>query len=254
VTEARAIERDGAPALAAEGVSFSFSGRPVLDDVSLSVPRGRFCVLLGANGAGKTTFFSLATRLYHCPSGTIRILGSDIRDRPLEALASVGVVFQQPTLDLDLSVTQNLMYFAALQGLDRRDARRRVETELERHGLTGRAADKVRDLSGGQRRRVELSRALLHEPRLLLLDEPSVGLDVRSRHGIIQHVRELCRESGVGVLWATHLIDEVDQDDRLVVLHTGKVVFAGDVEEFLRATGTQTVHDGFVFLTEVETE
>ena len=152
------------PALSVEGIGHSFGGRRVLDDVSFTVPAGSFTVLLGLNGAGKTTLFSLITRLYHGTSGTIRVLGHDMRREPLAALAQIGVVFQQPTLELDLSVEQNLFYHASLHGLSRAATAPRIAEELVRAGLLERRRDKVRQLSGGQRRRVELARALTHDP------------------------------------------------------------------------------------------
>src|SRR5207248_6607755 len=150
------------PALAVEGLGHRFGPRRVLKDVSFSVAPGDFTVLLGLNGAGKTTLFSLATRLYAQAEGTIRIFGMDIRERASECLRQMGIVFQQPTLDLDLSVEQNLYYHAALHGLSRRDAAQRIVVEVERVGLAEQRREKVRRLSGGQRRRVEIARALLH--------------------------------------------------------------------------------------------
>src|SRR5436305_10389981 len=139
----------------------------------------------------------------------------------------MGVVFQPRTLDLDLSVRQNLLYHAALQGIGRREARLGTGEVLSRMGLTDRDASKVRDLSGGQMRRLEIARALLHRPRLLLLDEPTVGLDVKARSDIVAHVRQLVAEQGIGVLWATHLFDEIAPTDDLVVLHQGRVLAKG---------------------------
>src|SRR4030095_8287374 len=127
-------------------------------------------------------------------------------------------VFQPRTLDLDLSVTQNLLYHAALHGIARRDAHARGEQMLARLGLADRAGSKVRDLSGGQMRRLEIARALLHRPRLLLLDEATVGLDVKARADILDHVRRLVTEQGIGVLWATHLFDEIGSPDDLLVM------------------------------------
>ena len=177
--------------------------------VSFAIQPGSFTVLLGQNGAGKTTLFNLITRLYSNRTGSIRIFGIEVRSHPGRALAQLGVVFQQRTIDLDISVMQNLLYAAGLQGIPHAEARRRAEAELARFELTERAKDQVRQLSGGQLRRVEIARALLHRPRLLLLDEPTVGLDIGSRQAILDHVRRLCAEEGLGVLWATHLIDEV---------------------------------------------
>jgi ABC-2 type transport system ATP-binding protein len=237
------------PALSLEGVSFAYGQRQVLDAVSLRVDAGAFCVLLGINGAGKTTLFSLITRLFLCRQGRIRILGRDLNDDGAGALAQMGVVFQQPTLDLDLTAKQNLRYFCTLQGLDPRLARPRIAQALLRIGLADRADERVRQLSGGQRRRLELARALLHKPRLLLADEPTVGLDIHSRQGILQQVRDGCRERGVGVLWATHLVDEVEPGDQVAVLHQGRLLMQGGVDALLLETGTRTVKDAFNRLT-----
>lgn len=241
-----------AAALEADGVCFSYGQRAVLEDVSIRVPAGAFCMLLGVNGAGKTTLFSLITRLFLCRRGNIRILGWDLGSDGRRALAQLGVVFQQPTLDLDLTLLQNLRYFCALQGLDPARAGPRIDESLARIGLSDRARDKVRQLSGGQRRRLELARALLHEPLLLLADEPTVGLDIQSRQAILRQVRHGCRERGVGVFWATHLVDEVEPDDQVVVLHRGRVLFQGAARTMLGQTGTERVQDAFNRLTREE--
>ena len=232
--DARAAGSAAVPALSVEGVSHAFGSRQVLDDVSFSLAPGEFTLLLGLNGAGKTTLFSLITRLYYSASGKIGVYGHDIRREPLKALALIGVVFQQPTLDLDLTVEQNLFYHASLHGMSRRAARPRIEEELARAELADRRHDKVRQLSGGQRRRVELVRALVHDPKLLLLDEPTVGLDVQSRRFLLEHVRGLCAERGAGVLWATHLVDEAAPDSRIVLLRRGRVAAAAPAAELHR--------------------
>ncbi|MBC7801819.1 MAG: ATP-binding cassette domain-containing protein, partial [Gemmatimonadaceae bacterium] len=176
--------------------------------MGFTIQPGDFTVLLGQNGAGKTTLFALITRLYHASHGRIAVFGTPFRDNAAAALARMGVVFQQSTLDLDLTVEQNLAYHAALHGMAGAVAAPRIRDELTRVGLADRARDRVRLLSGGQKRRVELARALLHGPALLLLDEPTAGLDMESRGFLLDHVRRLCREQGLAVLWATHLIDE----------------------------------------------
>ncbi len=238
------------PALEIAGLSFSYSGTPILTDVELTIARGEFVVLLGPNGAGKTTLFSLVTRLYDRRVGSIRIDGYDVRRQPSPALARLGVVFQQPTLDLDLSARQNLGYHAALHGLPRRLARTRIEEQLGRLDMTARMHDKIRHLSGGQRRRVEIARALVHHPRLLLLDEPTVGLDIATRRSIVEHVHRLSAEEGVAVLWATHLIDEVHETDTVVVLHRGRVRARGSVAEVNAQAETATIGAAFEALTE----
>ncbi len=204
-------------------LSYAFGARQVLHDVSFAVNPGDFTVLLGLNGAGKSTLFALITRLYSTRQGRIAVFGHDIESDPLQALGRLGVVFQQSTLDLDLSIEENLFYHAALHGYSRSETRPRIAEELARVNLLDRRADKARALSGGQRRRVELARALLHKPSLLLLDEPTVGLDMESRHFLLQHVRELCATTGLGVLWATHLIDEAGSTARVIVLHQGRI-------------------------------
>ncbi|HVJ52670.1 MAG TPA: ABC transporter ATP-binding protein [Aliidongia sp.] len=236
-------------ALAVSGLSHSFGKTKVLDGVGFSVSPGDFTVLLGLNGAGKTTLFALVTRLYHSRSGSIAVFGHDLRHHAAEALATMGVVFQQPTLDLDLSVEQNLFYHASLHGMARAAAAPRIAAELERVGLAERRHGKVRQLSGGQRRRIELARALIHDPSLLLLDEPTVGLDIESRRFLIEHVRHLCAERRLAVLWATHLIDEANDEARVIVLHRGRVLADGRVPEVVAASGAADLKGAFDRLT-----
>jgi len=210
-------------------------------------------VLLGLNGAGKSTLFALITRLYDNISGAIRILGNDVRRAPGAALQRLGVVFQSRTLDADLSLYQNLMYHAALHGIGRAEARRRTKAALEVVGLADRAREKVRTLSGGQMRRVEIARSLLHRPACLLLDEPTVGLDIGSRESVLGIVRGLVEREGMGVLWATHLIDEIAPTDQVVVLHKGRVLFKGSVPGLLAAAGANNIRDAFQTLTGTKT-
>jgi ABC-2 type transport system ATP-binding protein len=235
-------------ALSVEGVSHSYGARRALDGVTFAVQPASFTVLLGLNGAGKSTLFSLATRLFATQSGRIAIFGHDVAREPGAALRRLGVVFQPRTLDLDLSVLQNLTYHAALHGIGARDAHARAGETLAQVAIADRAHDKVRDLSGGQMRRVEIARALLHRPRLLILDEPTVGLDIKARADILAHVRTLVARDGVAVVWATHLIDEVADGDRVVMLHRGRVIADGPVSELaaggdIRAAFTRLTQD-----------
>ena len=236
-------------ALSVAGLSYAYGKKKALDQVSFEVEPGQCAILLGPNGAGKTTLFSLITRLYDSREGGIRIAGFDVRTESTRALAKLGVVFQQPTLDLDLSVTQNLRYHAALHGIGRRRADIRIQEELERQGMYERRGEKARNLNGGHRRRVEIARALLHEPSLLLLDEPTVGLDVPSRKAIVDYVHELAGSGRVAVLWATHLIDEIHADDQLVVLHAGRVRAVGAIPEVLAASDSADIGEAFGKLT-----
>lgn len=239
------------PALAVDHLGFAYGkGGFALDGVGFTVAPGRFTALLGANGAGKSTLMGLLTRLFTPAVGDIRVCGHDLRRHPRAGLAAMGVVFQQPTLDLDLSVRQNLTYAAGLRGLSRADTAPRIADLLERFGLSARAGDKVRLLNGGHRRRVELARALLHRPRLLILDEPTVGLDAPSRRDLVEHVHRLCAQDGVAVLWATHLFDEVRDGDDVVLLHRGRVRAMGDVAALRACTGTDSLADAFQALTQ----
>jgi len=251
--ERRPETQPGAALLAAlgiEGVSHSYGSRQALADVSLSIPPATFVVLLGLNGAGKSTLFSLITRLFGTQRGQIRIFGHDIARTPGAALRLLGVVFQLRTLDLDLSVMQNLIYHAALHGIGRRIALDRAKDLLARVELSDRAEDKIRKLSGGQMRRVEIARALLHRPRLLLLDEPTVGLDIRARSDILSHVRSLVAEEGVSVLWATHLVDEVSDADTVAVLHHGRLLAYGPAQEVVTGVHAKDIGSAFARLTE----
>ncbi|TDR49591.1 ABC-2 type transport system ATP-binding protein [Halomonas ventosae] len=237
------------PALSVKDLGFSYSGEPVLESLSFDLRAGEFAVLLGPNGAGKTTLFSLITRLYAYRQGLIRIGGHDLGRHAIQAHARMGVVFQQPTLDLDLTVRQNLTYHAALHGMAPAEARRRARLQLARVEMPERLRQRVRHLSGGQRRRVEIARALLHEPQLLLLDEPTVGLDIASRRALVDHVHRLCRDQGVAVLWATHLIDEVHPGDRVIVLHRGRIRADGSVTEVASRAGAAAIGEAFDRLT-----
>lgn len=233
------------PALSVQGVSHSFGDKRVLDTVSLKVPQGAFVMLLGLNGAGKSTLFSLITRLYDNVSGNIFIRGYDVRRKPSQALQKLGVVFQSRTLDSDLTLLQNLKYHAALHGFHGAEATARATRALTVVGLAERAHEKVRALSGGQARRVEIARSLMHRPSLLLLDEATVGLDIGSRESVVSIVRNLAETEGLGVLWATHLMDEVKPADHVVILHKGKILFTGDVPALLKVTGQTNVSDAF---------
>jgi ABC-2 type transport system ATP-binding protein len=230
-------------------VRYAFGPKPALVDVTVALRTGHFTALLGPNGAGKTTLVSLLSALFVPQGGRISIFGVDLARDPLSALSVMGIVFQQQTLDLDLSVRQNMAYFAALHGLAGRQAGQRIDACLARLGLAARQAEKVRTLNGGHRRRLEIARALLHEPRFLLLDEPTVGLDIPARADLVAHVHALCRDDGLTVLWATHLVDEVAPEDDLVVLHQGAVRAQGAVADVLAACGARDVLGAFQNLT-----
>ncbi len=248
--EAPAEESAGQDAvLVIESLSYAYGKVTALDDISLRLRPGRVTALLGPNGAGKTTLFSLITGLFDSRRGDIAIAGHAIRRARSRALAALGIVFQAQTLDLDLTVEQNLRYFAALRGLPGKQARQRIAALLEEIGLAEKTRAKVRALSGGQRRRVEVARALLDRPKLLLLDEPSTGLDIATRRWLIAQVHRLAREEGIAVLMATHLVDEVMPEDDLIVLDKGRIVARGRVDEVIRQSGAADLDAAFTRLT-----
>jgi ABC-2 type transport system ATP-binding protein len=245
------FEPDQTPALEIDRVSHRYGTRIALNDVSFTVQHSSFTVLLGLNGAGKSTLFSLITRLYAIRSGQVRIFGHDVANEPGAALSKLGVVFQSRALDIDISVRQNLMYHAALHGIASKRANELIAGVLDRVAMADRSRDRVGNLSIGQMRRIEIARALLHQPRLLLLDEPTVGLDIKARADILDHVRLLSVTGGIGVLWATHLIDEARAGDDVVVLHKGSVLAHGTVSDVIAQSGGADLRDAFNRLTGV---
>ena len=246
---AAASPKTAVSALSVENVSHAYGARVALREVSFDVAPSSFTVLLGLNGAGKSTLFSVITHLYASRSGAVRIFGRDVARESGAALSLLGVVFQQRTLDPDLSVAQNLAYHGALHGIGRRETRAQQAIQLARVGLAERSNDKVRFLSGGQMRRVEIARALLHRPRMLLLDEPTAGLDINARAGILEIVRGLVADEGIGVLWTTHLVDEIRDDDHVVVLHQGRVLADGSSRSIVSAAGARSIGEAFGALT-----
>lgn len=242
------------PAISIEGVSYNYGQRLALDNVSFKVWPGRFTALLGANGAGKSTLLSLITRLFDTGVGQIVIDGKSFKKHGSAALAPLGVVFQQTTLDLDLTVRQNLKYFARLRGMTSAKTKTRIEETLTSLDMFERVDEKVRDLNGGHRRRVEIARAMLHGPKLLLLDEPTVGLDIQTRRIIVEHIHKLALDQGVAVLWTTHLIDEIRESDHLIVLDKGKVIEDGPVPDVLARVNAPTIEAAFESLINGEKE
>lgn len=233
--------------LSVSNLSYTYGTKEALREVGFEVEAGQFCALLGPNGAGKSTLFALLTRLLVPAQGQISVAGHDLSNSPRAALGKLGIVFQQTTLDLDLSVRQNLSYFAALHGLSGRDAARRIDASLERLDMLERAGEKARSLNGGHRRRTEIARALIHDPAVLLLDEATVGLDAAARASITDHVHGLC-DDGVTVLWATHLTDEVRPADQLVILHRAEVLACGTAKDI---AGDAPLQDRFLSITAV---
>lgn len=235
--------------LSVRSLTKRYGERTALDALELELPRGQFVALLGPNGAGKSTLFQLLTGLFAPDGGQILIDGFDLRRQACAALSRIGVVFQQMSLDLDLSVRRNLALQAALQGLPGALARERILTAASRFGLADDLDRPVRELSGGNRRKVELIRANLHRPALLLMDEATVGLDPKSRRDLLAELREEVAQREASVLWATHLVEEAEQADRVLVLHRGRLLADGTPAEVSARLGGRTLEDAFVHAT-----
>jgi len=230
-------------------VTYSFKAKPVLSDINLSLKPG-FNVLLGPNGAGKSTLLSLLTGQRTLQQGKITFSDNDISHDTRAIMAQLGVVFQQTTLDLDLTVLQNLTYFGALHGLSAAKVLDRITPVLTQLALFDRLQDKVRALNEGHRRRVEIARCMIHLPQYLLLDEATVGLDVDSRKLIIEHIRALTTAQHLTVLWTTHLMDEVLEDDPLFILNQGKLIEHGICHTLLGKHQQCSVFDLYRTLTQ----
>ncbi|MBE0505634.1 MAG: ATP-binding cassette domain-containing protein [Marinospirillum sp.] len=240
--------------IAIKGLSFNYGARQALKDLNFTLPDGSFTALLGPNGAGKTTLLSLLTRLLSLQQGEVSINRVDLKRQPRLLMQQLGVVFQQSTLDLDLTVLQNLQYHAALHGIPPKEARHRAETEMARWQLSERLHDRVRQLNGGHRRRVEIARALLHRPSVLLLDEATSGLDTRARIDLNRHVRHLCHEQQLTVLWTTHLIEEISTEDQVLILHHGSLLANASAKEICKQSGTFELGSAFEKITGLQQE
>ncbi|MEY8879180.1 MAG: ABC transporter ATP-binding protein [Leptothrix sp. (in: b-proteobacteria)] len=223
-----------------------YGERTALAGLSLLIPPGQVVALLGPNGAGKSTLFQVLTGLFVPDEGEVRVAGHSLRRSAVAALADIGVVFQQMSLDLDLSVERNLRFHADLHGLARAVAAERLRGGCEALGLGAELARPVRQLSGGNRRKVELVRALLHRPKLILMDEPTVGLDPKSRRDLLAAIRADVSARGSSVLWATHLVEEAEAADRVLVLHKGQLLADGTPAEVTARLQGATLEEAFI--------
>lgn len=229
------------PAVLVAGLAHRFGERLALAGLDLSVEPGEVFAVLGPNGGGKTTLFRLLSTLLPIQSGRASIFGLDVARETAAVRASIGVVFQAPSLDRKLTVAENVNIQGALYGLSGAELGRRRDALLEQFGLRERSRDLVEKLSGGLKRRVELAKGLLHEPRLLLLDEPSTGLDPAARADLWRHLRSLRDEKGTTILVTTHYLDEADAADRIAILHEGKLVALGTPEELKASVGGDSI-------------
>ena len=228
-------------AIEISGVSKRYGRVLALDDISLNVPRNTLFALLGPNGAGKTTLMHILSTLLQPDSGTALVAGIDVVRQPLQARRRLGIVFQEPSLDDRLSVRENLDLHGLVFGVPRKLRRRRIDELLELVELTEWAEKIVRTLSSGMKRRLEIARALVHDSEILLLDEPTVGLDVQTRDRIWHYVRRLQAERDITVIVTTHYIEEVEGCDQVCVIDNGKVLANGSPTALKQQFGQQVL-------------
>lgn len=215
------------PAIEVNDLVFRYGDRTALDKVSFSVERGEIFGLLGPNGGGKTTLFRILSTLLSPDAGSAKVAGFDVAAQPLDVRKSIGVVFQNQSLDRRLTALENLVHQGHLYGLRGAALDARIDSLLQRLGLEDRRNDVVDTLSGGLKRRVELAKGLIHNPALLLLDEPSTGVDPGARLDFWEYLQLLRRHEGITVLLTTHLLEEADKCDRLAILNKGSLVAEG---------------------------
>lgn len=235
-----------APQVVVQGLVKRYGERTALAGVSFTLQAGCRVALLGPNGAGKSTLFQVLTGLFAADEGDVEVAGCSLRRQPTKALAGIGVVFQQMSLDLDLSVRRNLLFHAALHGIPSGEAKARIEALATARGMTADLDRTVRELSGGNRRKVELLRALLHRPKVVLMDEPTVGLDPKSRRDLLAAIDADVKERGTTVLWATHLVEEAETADRVLVLHRAKLLADGTPAEVTASLGGRNLEEAFI--------
>ena len=220
-------------AVALQGLSYAYGQRAALNELSLRVEPGEIFGLLGPNGSGKSTLFRVLSTLVRPSGGSAHIFGRDVIDQRDAVRGLIGVVFQSPSLDKHLTARENLVHQGHLYGLSGGALRDRVADALSGFGLADRADDRVGTFSGGMRRRIEVAKSLLHRPRLLLMDEPSTGLDPAARIDLWQLLQQVSRQDGVTVLLTTHLMEEAEKCDRLAILNAGRLL-ACDAPEVIR--------------------
>jgi ABC-2 type transport system ATP-binding protein len=232
---------EASPAVEVEDVRHVYGDREALGGVSFSVARGEMFALLGPNGGGKTTLFKILSTLMPPTSGVVRLWGRDLSRESLLVRRRLGVVFQHPSLDHKLTVLENLRHHGHLYGLAGSELQRRAHAMLARVSLTDRASDLVETLSGGLQRRVELAKGLLHEPDILVLDEPNTGLDPAARRDFMNYLQYLCEQDGVTILLTTHFMEDAERCDRVGILHEGKLVALGAPDALKQSIGGDIV-------------
>ncbi len=221
-----------------------------VDDISFKVDKGEIFAFLGPNGAGKSTTIKMLTTLLHPTAGKIMINGYDPVKQPYQARCSFGIVFQDPSLDDELTAYENMEFHAVIYGIDKKTRRQRIEQMLKFVELWDRRKDLVKHFSGGMRRRLEIARGLLHHPKILFLDEPTLGLDPQTRNHIWSYIKDLNKDEGVTVFFTTHYMEEAQNvASRIAIIDHGKIVAQGTSDDLQKQTNTSSLEQAFLALT-----
>jgi ABC-2 type transport system ATP-binding protein len=233
-----------------ENLVKTFGEVKAVDGVSFDVAKGEIFAFLGPNGAGKTTTIQMLTTLQRPTNGTMSLDGLDPISRPLEARRTFGIVFQDPSLDSELTAYENMELHGVLYHVPRKVRGERIELLLKLFELWDRKDSYVKTFSGGMKRRLEIARGFLHTPKILFLDEPTLGLDPQSRNQLWTHVKHLNETEGVTVFLTTHYMDEADRvAHRIAIIDHGKIVSVGTAQELKERTGTDSLEAAFLKLT-----
>ena len=227
-----------------------FDSVTAVDDISFQVEAGELFAFLGPNGAGKSTTIKMITTLLRPTEGKIFLNGHDVAHEPDKARKSFGIVFQDPSVDSELTAYENMELHAVLYGVPRSERRSRINELLELLELNDRANSYVKTFSGGMIRRLEIARGLLHHPKILFLDEPTLGLDTQTRNLLWEYVKSLNKETGMTVIFTTHYLEEAENvASRIAMIDHGKIVAMGTTPQLLKETGTDTLENAYLKLT-----
>ena len=236
--------------ISAENVTKRFGDVVAVDDISFAVAKGEIFAFLGPNGAGKSTTIKMLTTMLRPTGGTLKLAGHDVAHDQDEARKAFGIVFQDPSLDEELSAYENMELHATLYSIPRKDRQARIEELLRLVELWGRKDSMVKTFSGGMRRRLEIARGLLHEPRILFLDEPTLGLDTQTRNLMWNYVKRLSQEKDMTIFFTTHYLDEAeDVAERIAIIDHGKIIVQGTTAELCKQTKTKSLEEAYLKLT-----
>lgn len=227
-----------------------FGDFTAVDKVNFSVDKGDIFAFLGPNGAGKSTSIKIMTTISKATSGKVLVNNFDIDKDQKKVRESIGIIFQDSTLDEDLTAYENLYYHAVLYKIPKEEIRKRIDELLDYVGLLDRKDDYVRNFSGGMRRRVEIARGLLHNPKILFLDEPTLGLDIQTRTFLWNHIKKVNRERGITIFFTSHNLDEAEKiATKVAIIDHGKILMIGTPLEIKKKTKTKSLEKAFLKLT-----